>query len=34
MNGLEWLEAYGGHEAFHLRQIDQVLQQLQDQELK
>ena len=22
MNGLEWLEAYGGHEAFHHRQID------------
>lgn len=34
MNGLEWLEAYGGHEAFHLRQIDQVLQQFQDQEVK
>ena len=26
MNALEWLEAYGGHEAFHHRQIDAVQQ--------
>jgi hypothetical protein len=25
MNGLEWLEAYGGHEAFHHRQIDALI---------
>jgi hypothetical protein len=27
MNGLEWLAAYGGHEAFHHRQIDALLEQ-------
>ena len=25
MNGLEWLEAYGGHEEFHHRQIDALI---------
>ena len=25
MNGLEWFEGYGGHEAFHHRQIDALL---------
>jgi hypothetical protein len=28
MNGLEWLEAYGGHEAFHHSQIDALAAQL------
>ena len=28
MNALEWLESYGGHEAFHHRQIDAVRQDL------
>jgi hypothetical protein len=28
MNGLEWLEAYGGHEAFHHAQIDGAISQL------
>jgi hypothetical protein len=28
LNGLEWLESYGGHEAFHHRQIDAVIAQL------
>lgn len=26
MNALEWLEGYGGHEAFHHRQIDALIQ--------
>lgn len=30
MNGAEWLEAYGGHEAFHHRQIDALIVQLND----
>jgi hypothetical protein len=25
MNGLEWFAGYGGHEAFHHRQIDQLM---------
>ena len=25
MNGLEWLEGYGGHEAFHHKQIDETM---------
>lgn len=25
MNGLEWLRSYGGHEAFHHRQIDALI---------
>jgi hypothetical protein len=28
MNGLEWFQGYGGHEAFHHRQIDAVIAQL------
>lgn len=28
MNGAEWLEAYGGHEAFHHRQIDALIAKL------
>jgi hypothetical protein len=28
MNGAEWLQGYGGHEAFHHRQIDTLLAQL------
>jgi len=28
MNGLEWFEGYGGHEAFHHKQIDAVIAQL------
>jgi hypothetical protein len=28
MNGAEWLEGYGGHEAFHHRQIDQAIEEL------
>jgi hypothetical protein len=27
MNSLEWLEGYGGHEAFHHKQIDRVIAQ-------
>jgi hypothetical protein len=28
MNGLEWFEGYGGHEAFHHQQIDHLIAQL------
>jgi hypothetical protein len=28
MNGLEWLEGYGGHEAFHHQQIDRLIAEL------
>ncbi len=28
MNGLEWVEGYGGHEAFHHRQIDALIVQV------
>jgi len=28
MNGLDWFEAYAGHEAFHHRQIDDLIAQL------
>jgi hypothetical protein len=28
MNGLEWLESYGRHEAFHHQQIDRLIAQL------
>ena len=28
MNGLEWFEGYGGHEAFHHGQLDAVIAQL------
>jgi len=30
MNGLEWFEGYAGHEAFHHRQIDDLIAQLSD----
>ncbi len=30
MNGLEWFAGYGGHEAFHHRQIDDLVAQLDD----
>ena len=30
MNSLEWLEGYGGHEAFHHKQIDRVITQLRE----
>jgi len=30
MNGLEWFEAFAGHEAFHHRQIDDLIAQLSD----
>jgi hypothetical protein len=33
MNGPEWLEGYGGHEAFHHRQIEQVMAQLAEVEV-
>ena len=28
MNGLDWFEGYGGHEAFHHRQIDHLVAQM------
>ena len=28
MNGIDWLEGYGSHEAFHHQQIDAVIKQL------
>ena len=28
MNGLEWLEGYGGHEVIHHRQIDALIAQV------
>jgi hypothetical protein len=31
MNSLEWLEGYGGHEAFHHKQIDKVIAQWKEQ---
>ena len=34
MNGLEWLEGYGGHEAFHHKQIDRVIAQLEEHNIK
>jgi hypothetical protein len=34
MNSLEWLEGYGGHEAFHHKQIDRVLAQLKEHNIK
>jgi len=33
MNGAEWLAAYGGHEAFHHRQIDALVAQLVERAL-
>lgn len=34
MNSLEWLEGYGGHEAFHHKQIDRVIAQLKERDIK
>ena len=33
MNGLGWLQGYGGHEAFHHRQIKRVIAELEKAEL-
>jgi hypothetical protein len=33
MNGAEWLEAYGGHEAFHHRQMDALIAQWQNDQV-
>ena len=33
MNSLEWLEGYGGHEAFHHQQIDKMIAQLKEHEI-
>lgn len=30
MNGMEWFEGYAGHEAFHHRQIDELIQQVKN----
>ena len=30
MNGLDWFEGYGGHEAFHHRQIDDLMARFAD----
>lgn len=32
MNGVEWLEGYGGHETFHHRQIDALIAQPADRQ--
>lgn len=34
MNSLEWLEGYGGHEAFHHQQMDRVIAQLKEHAIK
>lgn len=34
MNSFEWLEAYGGHEAYHRQQIDSVITQLKEHGIK
>jgi hypothetical protein len=34
MNVPEWLEGYGGPEIFHHKQIDRVIGQLKDQDIK
>lgn len=34
MNSLEWLEGYGGHEAFHHKQIDRVITQLKENDIE
>jgi hypothetical protein len=34
MNSLGWLEGYGGHEAFHHKQIDSVIAQWNDQHIR
>lgn len=33
MNGLEWLEGYAGHEAFHHKQIDTLIAHVQEHTL-
>lgn len=34
MNSIEWLEGYGGHEAFHHQQIDRVIALLKEHDVK
>lgn len=34
MNGLEWLEGYGGHEAFHHRQIQALILQFEGEQVR
>lgn len=34
MNSLGWLEGYGGHEAFHHQQIDKVIAQIKENNIK
>ena len=34
MNSLGWLEGYGGHEAFHHQQIDKMIAQLSEHNIK
>jgi hypothetical protein len=34
MNSLGWLEGYGGHEAFHHQQIDRVIAQIREHDIK
>jgi hypothetical protein len=34
MNSIQWLEGYGGHEAFHHQQIDKVIVQLKENKIK
>ncbi|HXQ37991.1 MAG TPA: DinB family protein [Anaerolineales bacterium] len=33
MSSLEWLEGYGGHEAFHHQQIDEMITQLKEHDI-
>lgn len=33
MNGLEWFEGYAGHEAFHHKQIDELIMQVKEHTL-
>ncbi len=34
MNSIEWFEGYGGHEVFHHKQIDRVIAQLKEHDVK
>jgi hypothetical protein len=34
MNSFEWLEGHGGHEAFHHQQIDKMIAQIKEQNIK
>jgi hypothetical protein len=34
MNSLEWLEGYGGHEAFYHQQVDKVIAQIKENNIK